>query len=249
MLRGIWVRFVLVVMTPLVGLPATIVALLVPRWSNAVMHAGRIWSRSLLAAAGARVTYHGLEHVDHDNPCIFIANHQSMVDIWVLFDFIPPSTRFVAKRELFKIPVFGWALSAAGCISIDRANRANAIRSLSIAAERIRSGRSVILFPEGTRSSDGRLQRFKKGAFYLAVQAGVPVVPVAITGSFAVVPPRKLRVSPGPVEVYIEPPIDVASFQPENTNGLLALVHETIERRFNPSIADEKGAALRLESS
>lgn len=232
MLRGIWLAFMLVVMTALVAIPATIVALIVPPWSNAVMHGGRIWSRVLLAAAGARVTFHGLENVRRQNPCIFIANHQSMVDIWIMLSLIPPATRFVAKRELFRIPVFGWALAASGCIPIDRGNRTDAIRSLRVAAERIHGGRSVVLFPEGSRSLDGKLRPFKKGAFHLALQAGVPIVPVAITGSFDVLPPRSLRVRPGPVEVFVEPPVDVGPYQPEDHPGLLATVRETIERRF-----------------
>ena len=106
MLRGIWVRCVLVLATALLALPTTILALLVPRWSNAIMRAGRVWARLLLAAAGVRVKFHGLQHAGHNTPCIFIANHQSMVDIWVMLSFVPPETRFVAKQELL-LPSYG----------------------------------------------------------------------------------------------------------------------------------------------
>ena len=233
MLRGIWVRCVLLVMTAVVATSITIVALLVPRWSNFLVYAGRFWVWSLLTAAGIRVTYHGREHAQEHDPCVFIANHQSAVDVVVMLRVVPPSTRFVAKQELFSVPVFGWALAASGCVPIDRGNRTEAIRSLSVAARQIRDGRSVVLFPEGSRSRDGSLGPFKKGAFHLGVQAGVPVVPVAIIGSFDIFPPGSLRVYPGSVEVFIEPPVDVTPFQPDDHNGLSAAVRGAIERRFH----------------
>ncbi len=249
MLRGIWVRCVLACMTVLLATPLTIVLLLVPRWSNLLVTAGRCWSRSLLAATGARVTFHGVDNAYRHSPCIFISNHQSSVDIWAIFTFVPPETRFVAKQELFRVPFLGWALRASGCISINRGRRAEAIRSLRVAGERVRSGRSVVLFPEGSRSDDGRLGPFKKGGFHLALQAGVPVVPVAITGSFDVMPKHTLKVTPGPVEVFVESPIDVTRFQPEDYNGLLAEVHSVIERRFDGLEARPDASAVPIGNS
>ena len=250
MLRGLWMRLVLVVMTLLCSAPVAVLVLLVPRWGNLVIYSGRIWSRALLAAAGARVRYHGRRHAFEHSPCIFIANHQSMVDIWVMLSLVPPETRFVAKQELFRIPIFGWALKATGCIPVNRGRHTEAIRSLDLAAERIRAGRSVVLFPEGTRSRDGSLQPFKKGAFHLALQAGVPVVPVAITGSFDVVPTGELRVTPGPVEVYVEPPVDVARFSPQDPKRLLSEVQEIIARRFGSETATGRdGGAVPQETS
>jgi 1-acyl-sn-glycerol-3-phosphate acyltransferase len=251
MLRGIWAACVLVVASALLALPATIVTLLSPRGSNAVIRAGKIWSRIMLATVGARVTYHDPERAHERAPCVFIANHQSMIDIWVMFAVIPLSTRFVAKHELFRIPVFGWALSSCGCIAIDRSNRREALRSLRAAADQIRAGRSVVLYPEGSRSRDGRLRPFKKGAFHLALQAGVPIVPVVITGSNDVMPPRSRRVRPGPVDVHLEPPVDVRPFQPSDYAGLLAEVHATFARRFERagSIRDDGEVhAIRRES-
>jgi 1-acyl-sn-glycerol-3-phosphate acyltransferase len=249
MLRGIWVRCVLAVITVLISTPVMILTVLVPRWGNLVIHAGSLWARILLAAAGARVTVHGLSHLRTHDPCVFIANHLSIVDVWVMLTIVPPNTRFVAKRELFRIPIFGWALASTGCISIDRTNRGRAIRSLRAAGERIRAGRSVVLFPEGSRSRDGRLAPFKKGAFHLAVQAGVPVVPVAITGSFQVDPPGTLRVTPGPVEVFVEPPIDVEPYRPENYNGLLEEVRDVIARHFQEPGAERDDRSVLQETS
>jgi 1-acyl-sn-glycerol-3-phosphate acyltransferase len=181
------------------------------------------------------VRYVGLEHIDRTAPQVFIANHQSMADIWALLAVLPPSSRFVAKRELFRIPIFGWALAAAGFVPIERSKHSGALRSLDVAAERIRQGHSLVLFPEGTRTRDGRLRPFKKGAFHLALRAGVPVVPVAISGSFELLPPRTLRVHPGPVHVRFEPPLDVAPFQPTDHAGLLEAVRATIARRLEPA--------------
>jgi len=208
-----------------------------------------LWSRSLLAASGARVAVHGRQHIRTHDPCIFIANHQSMVDVWVMLSLVPPNTRFVAKQELFRIPVLGSALANTGCIAINRGNRTEAIRSLRVAAERIRAGRSVVLYPEGTRSRDGILQPFKKGAFHLAVQAGVPIVAVAITGSFDVVPPGRLRVTPGPVEVFVEPAVDVGPYQPDDYAGLLDVVQASIARRFRDPLLEREERAVPQESS
>jgi 1-acyl-sn-glycerol-3-phosphate acyltransferase len=244
MLRGIWLRAVLIVATVALATPVAVLVLLVPRWGNLLVHAGRLWSKALLAAAGARVTYHGREHAHAHTPCVFIANHQSIVDIWVMLGLVPSNTRFVAKQELFRIPIFGWALATTGCIPVNRANRAEAIRSLGVAAERIRAGRSVVLYPEGTRSRDGSLQPFKKGAFHLALAAGVPVVPVAITGSFGVVPPRTLRVRPGRVDVWIDPPVDVTPFCPANHEGLRDVVQASIERHFRPTAGAAEDRAI-----
>lgn len=247
MLRGIWARCALVVVTISMALPVVLLVTPFPRFGNLSMRFGRLWSRAMLAVVGARVTYQGLEHIPLGRPCIFMANHQSIVDIWALIRILPLSTRFVAKQELFRIPVFGWVLATAGFVSIDRSNRMEAIRSLELAAKRIRSGLSLVMFPEGTRTRDGRLRPFKKGAFHLALRAGVPVVPVAITGSFEIMPPGTLSVRPGTVRVFFEPAVDVAGFQPDDYKGLLQAVAATIERRVHPPAFEREADAAQLE--
>jgi 1-acyl-sn-glycerol-3-phosphate acyltransferase len=232
MLRGLCAFIVLVIMTLACGLPAMLISL-IRRGSDITMRAGRIWSRTMLAAVGARVEYRGLENLTARQPCVYIANHQSNVDIWALINVLPYPARFVAKESLFRIPVLGWAMAAAGFIPIDRANRGRAMKSLRLAAEKVRAGRPVVLFPEGTRSRTGELQPFKKGPFHLALQAGVPVVPVIISGSFEVLPPRSLRVSPGPVDVRFLPPMEISEFLPADYNGLLRRVHETMRKALS----------------
>ena len=187
----------------------------------------------MLLAVGARVTYHDPHGALRQSRCIYIANHQSNVDIWVLARVMPFGTRFVAKQELFRIPVLGPAMTAAGFIRINRSNRAEAIRSLTRAAESIRGGRPLILFPEGTRSKDGKLQPFKKGAFHLATQAGVPVVPVIIRGTFEIMPPGSIRIRSGPVEVFFERPIDLSEMESDRPRDLLNAVQAVIASRLD----------------
>ncbi len=242
MIRACWAAVVLVAATVVLGTPAMVLNMLVPR-SYATLRFGRLWSWIMLRTIGARVTYEGLEHARRPHPCIFMANHQSWVDIWVTVRVVPAPSLYVAKRSIMHIPVLGWCLHAAGFIGIDRGNRARAIRSLQRAAERIRQGRPVVFFPEGTRSRSGRLQPFKKGPFYLALQAGAPVVPVAISGSGRVWPPGSWRPRPGPVRVRFAPPIDVARYLPDDVDGLMAAVFGAIAERLEPWEAPPASAA------
>ena len=121
---------------------------------------------------------------------IFASNHESVLDIWVLFAIIPRSFRFIAKQELFRMPIFGWYMRIGGHIPVDRSNRQRAVASLSQAGEAVRAGTSIVVFPEGTRSRTGRIQAFKKGPFVVAQQAGVPIVPIAISGSASLARPK-----------------------------------------------------------
>jgi 1-acyl-sn-glycerol-3-phosphate acyltransferase len=189
----------------------------------------------MLAATGARVEWVGLARTLGPEPRVYIANHQSFVDVWALLRVLPPTTRLVAKHELRRIPVLGWAMAAGGFIFVERQNRARAIHSLRQAAATIRAGRSVLLFAEGTRSRDGRLQPFKRGPFHLALEARVPVVPVAITGSWRILPPDAWRVRPGPVRVEFLAPIDTATLAPEDVSGLAERVREALAARVEPA--------------
>ena len=179
MLRGLWVLLVLIVMTAVAGIPAILHGL-VRRDSDVSMRLGALWSRALLAASGTRVTYRNLERMTSHLPCIFLANHRSNVDIWALIKVLPYPARFVAKESLFRIPVLGWAMSAAGFIPIDRANRGRAMNSLKLAAEKVRAGRPVVLFPEGTdfhtaagAAASGVLDRFPLPEHFLDDGIGV----------------------------------------------------------------------------
>lgn len=236
MLRGIWVWAVVVLATFGCALPAAVITMLRPG-SHATMRFGRIWSKLILAAAGVRPSYEGLDHASDDEPRIFISNHQSLVDIWALTLALPLRARYVAKESLFRIPLMGRAMAASGFIPIDRTNRVRAVRSLQMAAQNVRAGRSLVLFAEGTRSLDGRLAPFKKGAFHLALEAGVPVVPVAISGSSRVLPAGSFRVTPGPVRVCFAPPIDPGRFARDDVESLREAVRRAIVERLAPDEA------------
>lgn len=239
MLRGLLTLLTFIVSTTVLGLTAIVAGLVTGR-REVVFRLGRLWSRIHLGVMGVTPIYSGLEHAAGTAPRIFLANHLSTLDIWVVAPALPDTTRFVAKKSIFWIPVLGQAMAVAGFIPIDRADRARAIRSLGRASQRIRDGESVILFPEGTRSRDGKLGRFKRGAFHLAIEAGVPVVPVAISGTGKVVRPRSMVVRPGPVRVTFMPPIDAASYAEGGLDDLLERTRREIAARLDPDELSER---------
>ncbi len=191
--------------------------------------AGRFWARQLVWLSGMKVTVKGVENVERGGIYVVCANHQSLMDIPLLFASLPFLLRFVAKRSLFYIPVFGWSLFLAGFIPVDRGVRAGAKRSLERGARRIKRGPSLVVFPEGTRTEDGLMHDFKTGAFTMAIRSNVPVLPVAIRGSFNVVPKTRLAVQPLPVEVIIGQPIPTAELRMKDKAHLRRRVQETVE--------------------
>jgi len=213
--------------TVVVGTAACLVAL-VDRSGRAVVVLGRLWVRAILRVCHVRVEVSGLENVSSDQPQIFMSNHQSVFDIAAIIQSLPVPWRFVAKKELTWIPFFGWALVLSGQIIVDRGNRERAVRSLSRGAQRIRDGVHVIIFPEGTRSETGELGSFKSGGFHLALEAGVPVVPVGVVGSRDVTPKRSLRVHGGTVRVVYGKPIPTADFDVEHRGELKEAVRQGI---------------------
>ncbi len=197
---------VIVAMVSIVLAIVAIVSRLFDRSGDFVLGVGRWWSTLICGLTGVRVAVESRTALDASRPCVYMANHLSTIDIWALFMVLPPF-RFIAKKQLAAIPLFGWAMWAGRFIFIDRHNPAAARRSIEDARERIRGGCSVLLFPEGTRTRDGKLQAFKKGGFHLAMDAGVPIVPVAIRGTYELMPRKSLVVRPGRVRVIIGEPI------------------------------------------
>jgi 1-acyl-sn-glycerol-3-phosphate acyltransferase len=191
----------------------------------------RIWSWLILKTIGIQVRVEGLENVPQET-AIYCANHQSAMDIPILFVHLPVQFRFLAKRPLFKLPFLGWHLYRSGHIPVDRGQPRKALRSFDQAAERIRSGVPVVLFPEGTRSRDGELKPFKGGSFYLAIQARVPVVPITLNGTRHVHEPDTLHVRSGHTEMIIHPPISTAGLNSQDVDALTAQVHGCIASRF-----------------
>jgi len=172
--------------------------------------ARRIWARGVIWATGMRYRLDPLPTFDPSVPHVFVMNHQSMLDIPCAFACIPTNLRFVAKDVLRYVPFLGWYMWITGMIFVDRSRGTKALRSLARAAERIRKGASVLVFPEGTRSRDGTILPFKRGPFVLALQAAVPIVPVAIAGSGQVLPPGGMRLRSGEVRLKMGRPIPTA---------------------------------------
>ena len=193
-----------------------------------VLWLARLWSRVILSVPGVKLDIKMRAPLDPGRPYVFMANHASMVDIWAVCVAIPASFRFIAKKQLSRIPLFGWAMSAGRFIFIDRQNAVAARRSMEEAARRIRAGQSVVIFPEGTRTRDGRLLPFKKGGFHLAIDSGAAIVPMAIRGSHDVMPRGAALIRKGTVSVEVGEPIPTAGLTTSDREALIAQVRGRI---------------------
>ncbi len=193
----------------------------------------RCWARLLLRLCAVRAAVSGGR--DLPVPAVFAANHTSAADILLVFGFVPAEFRIIHKRSLRRVPLVGWCLWAAGHVAIDRTNPFRARRSLEQAALRIRGGTSVVVFPEGTRSRDGRVGLFKRGSFLLAIQAGVPVVPVSLVGVARVAPRGLLSLRPGTVEVRLHAPVATTGRTAEEAETLA----EEVKRQVVSGLSEE----------
>lgn len=200
---------VLVSVTLAVGMTA-IVGGYTDRRRRWVRHLASLWSRAVLRTAGVTVEVEGREHLPRGEAPVFVANHQSNLDIPVLSLVLPREVLWLAKRELFRIPVFGQAIRAVGYLPVDRGDADAARASLGVAAREVRGGFPVILFPEGTRSGDGRLLPFKLGFLHVAEESGAPVVPVVLRGTSALWPKGRAAARPGRVRVSFLSPLRFA---------------------------------------
>ena len=193
----------------------------------------RIWAWAILKIGGVSVKVEGLDRLDSNRPYIFIANHQSNIDIPILVQSLPVfQLRWIAKKELASIPFFGWAMWASGHIVVDRSNRAEAMASLRAAKERVLGGISVVIFPEGTRGTGGELLPFKRGGFLLASKINAPLVPVTINGSGRLLPKGAWRIRSGQVEVVVSEPIVLDQHQLGGLDAVVDRVRGIIETNF-----------------
>jgi 1-acyl-sn-glycerol-3-phosphate acyltransferase len=218
----------LVAIATIGGSIAALLARLFDSSGDSVLRLARWWSRTITQFSGVRISVDSRATLDPGRSYVFMANHLSTVDIWALFVALPIPVRMIAKKQLGSIPLFGWAMRAGRFIFIDRQNAVAARRSIELAKERIRSGASVLLFPEGTRSRDGTLGPFKKGGFHLAIDAGVPIVPVALWGTRELMPRGSLLLRAGRVSVTIGAPIPTEGLSAADRGELLDRVRDTI---------------------
>ena len=200
---------------------------------NNIHKIANLWAKILLLLCNTKVQIIGKENILRGKPQIFMANHQSGFDILIVLAHIPGQFRWLVKKELFHIPIFGAAMKSAGYISIDRNNRERAMQSLDQAALRIREGKSIMAFPEGSRGRFGEIKPFKQGTFYLAIKSGVPIVPISIIGSGEIMPKRSLKINPGKIKLVIDKPIDVKNITLENRQELITIVRNTIIKNYD----------------
>jgi len=186
------------------------------------------WAKVILFVCRVKVEVTGVENVNADQPRIYMSNHQSYFDIFTLLAALPVDFKFILKQELMKIPLLGWAMKGARYISIDRGDGRKAIISMNNAANKIRNGASVLIFPEGTRSEDGVVGEFKKGGFLLAVKSGCDIVPVAISGSRDIVPKGSRKVNKGTIHFRIGKPIPVVECSKREMNQLIERVRNEV---------------------
>lgn len=206
----------------------TIIVSLFQKTGNIPHRVARGWARSILFISRVRVNVEGLDNMTPGESYVYMANHQSMYDIPALLGYLPVQFRWLAKIELFRIPVFGYAMSRAGYIAIDRSNRRAAFNSIERAARKVREGASIIIFPEGARSNDGNIKAFKKGGFMLALKSKRPIVPVTILGSRSILPKGSLKVQSGKILVRVHPLIETTGFTIKTIDGLMEAVRSVI---------------------
>ncbi len=194
----------------------------------------RTWSWLILKSSGVRVRVEGLEHFDPERNAVYCVNHPSAMDIPILFVNLPIQFRFLAKHELFNWPFLGWHLRRSGHISVRRGRPREALKSFEEAAAKVRSGVPVVTFPEGTRSRTGEMLPFKAGSFYLAILAGVPVVPITLNGTRYVHEPHKYHVRAGQTEMIIHEPIPTEGMNVHDADKLSDQVRDKISSRIRP---------------
>lgn len=240
-IRTVLLYVTAVIATVVLGLTVIIAAMLgvedkpggvydnVPKW----------WSKFVLFAVGVKVRVHGMENLKAGEPYIFASNHVSWFDVPSLASTLPRN-RFVAKSELFKVPIFGKAMRAAGMIEIQRENRKAAFGAYDVAAERIRGGKSVVVYPEGTRGYEYPLRPFKKGPFVLAIAAGVPIVPIILHGTIEVMAKGSLWAHSGTVDIHL--------LEPVRTTGVDYSDRETVMKTVRARMVDAMRGIYGVES-
>lgn len=225
--------FVLIVGTAVLWLPLCILGLINARWSitfgDLIFH---LWAKLFLRCLKVTYAITGQENLDPKRNYVICSNHRSHMDGPLLVASLWPGFSYVMKKSLALIPFWGWALWAMGNIPIVRHDPKDSRRGMSAAAKKIRSGRNILIFPEGTRSPTGEMLPFKKGAAVLAIEAQVPVLPVSISGTRDILPKKSLKPRPGHAKIVIGKPIETAGMTYDDRNRLNDLIREEIERNY-----------------
>ncbi len=227
MIRTLYIAIWVIFATLVLGLVVIFLSFFV-RSGNPMHKIARFWGRSILIVSRIKVSVKWPADIDRSKSYIYMSNHQSNFDIPVLLGHLKVQFRWLAKMELFKIPIFGHAMRKAGYISIDRNKRESAFESLKNAARKIKSGVSVLIFPEGTRSRDGKIRPFKKGGFIMAIDSGAPIVPIVISGTRSIMTKGSIKINPGKVSVVVHQPIQTSVYTRETKEALMERVRRII---------------------
>jgi 1-acyl-sn-glycerol-3-phosphate acyltransferase len=226
-LRGL---FLVIFWFTAIGLCGPILILLcyLTKNENYIYEPIRWFVRLGLAMVGVKIDVKGLEYLDPKQPYIFTPNHQSFIEVPLFVTYLGRNPGYLAKKEVFKYPVFGPGIRMMGVIPVDRSNSPAAVESAKQATRNIGRGKSYMVYPEGTRSKDGTLLPFKKGAFMMAIEAGVPIVPVTVSGATKIMPKGEFKVFPSTVHLIIHEPISTSDYSKENVTELMQRTRETI---------------------
>lgn len=191
-----------------------------------------IWSPVICVISGVRVEKQGVENIDKNNSAIYVANHSSLFDIVAVCRASPVPLFYVAKIELKKIPIMGHFMSAVGMIFIDRKNKERAMQSMALAGEKIKNGKNIISFPEGTRSKDGSVQLFRRGSFIIAKSGDIPIQPISIKGAYEVLSAGTSNLNAGKIKVYFHPPVKASEYASMSEEALAEYCRKKVESKI-----------------
>jgi 1-acyl-sn-glycerol-3-phosphate acyltransferase len=222
--------------TIILGIPVMIAGLM-SRTGNLAFSISKLWAYTMLAVSFVRTQIKNKEKIRKGTSYIIISNHQSLFDIISIVTTLGIQFRWLIKKEVLKIPIFGYALYASRNIFIDRSNTTKAIESINKGIDRLPKGVSVMVFAEGTRSSDGQIHEFKKGGFMVAVAHKIPILPVTVNGSRRVLPKGSLVVKPGKIQIVIGDPIDTSGYTNATAQELIDKTRQVVMANFNPEYA------------
>jgi 1-acyl-sn-glycerol-3-phosphate acyltransferase len=234
----VWISLWATLATLIVFFPVTIASML-SKTGNLAFTISKIWAHIMLKATCVHPVIRGREKIIKGRSYIIISNHQSEYDILAIVTTLGIQFRWIIKKELLKVPLFGYALYKSRNIFIDRGQGEAAMKSIREGMKRLPEGVSLMFFAEGTRSEDGAIQPFKKGGFVMALEKGIPVLPVTVNGSRKVLPKKSLVVHPGPIEVVISDPIETSGFSMENLQDLIDKTRDVIISNFKPDFPED----------
>ena len=228
-----WLGFWATIATIILGI-SVMVAGLLSRTGNLAFSISKLWAYTMLTVSFVRAEIKNKDKILKGTSYIIISNHQSLCDIIVLVTTLGIQYRWIIKKEILKIPIFGYALYASRNIFIDRSNTASAIESINKGFDRLPKGVSVMVFAEGTRSPDGQIHEFKKGGFITAVTRKIPILPITVNGSRRVLPKGSLTLKPGKIQVVIGDPIDTSGYTTDTVQKLIDKTRQVVIANFDP---------------